>query len=108
MPSIHVSPSELKPPQVASAELLSRIDSPTNPAAVDVYLEYHYRMRYESVEFFCNVYYRAQPSVTETKLTLSTPRGPSKMNGWSCGGRVWMGVCAGWGATFGLSRAVRR
>ncbi|KAF7324370.1 hypothetical protein MVEN_02646600 [Mycena venus] len=62
---------------VASAELLSRIYSPTNPAAVDVYLEYHYRTRYHSVEFFCNVYYCAQPSITETKLTLSTPRGPS-------------------------------
>ncbi|KAF7368237.1 hypothetical protein MVEN_00143800 [Mycena venus] len=66
---------------VASAELLSRVYSPTNPAAVDVYLEYHYRTRYHSVEFFCNVYYCAQPSITETKLTLSTPRGPSKMNG---------------------------
>ncbi|KAJ7811881.1 hypothetical protein B0H14DRAFT_3479296 [Mycena olivaceomarginata] len=70
-----------KPPQVASAELLSRIYSPTNPAAVDVYLEYHYRTRYQSVEFFCNVYYRAHPSITETKLTLSTPSGPRKMNG---------------------------
>ncbi|KAF8173027.1 hypothetical protein K438DRAFT_1981217 [Mycena galopus ATCC 62051] len=66
---------------VASAELLSRVYSPTNTAAVDVYLEYHYRTHYQSVEFFCNVYYRAQPSITEKKLTLSTPRGPSKMNG---------------------------
>ncbi|KAF7358601.1 hypothetical protein MSAN_01198700 [Mycena sanguinolenta] len=61
--------------------LLSRIYSPTNPAAVDVYLEYHYRTRYQSVEFFCNVYYRPQPSITETKLTLSTPRSPTKLNG---------------------------
>jgi hypothetical protein len=42
--------SEPKPPQVASAELISRIYSPTNPAAVGVYLEYHYRTRYQSVE----------------------------------------------------------
>ncbi|KAJ7246777.1 hypothetical protein B0H12DRAFT_1125738 [Mycena haematopus] len=66
---------------VSSAEILSRIYSPTNPAAVDVYLEYHYRTRYESVEFFCNVYYRAQPTITEAKLTLSTPDGPRKMKG---------------------------
>ncbi|KAJ7191963.1 hypothetical protein GGX14DRAFT_480800 [Mycena pura] len=66
---------------VASAEVLSRIYSPTNPAAVDVYLEYHYRTRYTSVEFFCNVYYRAQPTITDSELTLKTPHGPRKMNG---------------------------
>ncbi|KAJ7760850.1 hypothetical protein DFH07DRAFT_815999 [Mycena maculata] len=66
---------------VSSAEILSRIYSPSSPAAVDVYLEYHYRTRYESVEFYCNVYYRIHASITDTKLDLSTPRGPRKMNG---------------------------
>jgi hypothetical protein len=67
--------------QVASAEVLSRIYSPTNPAAVDVYLEYHYRTRYSSVEFFCNIYYRVQSSITDSKLKFSTPQGSRKMNG---------------------------
>ncbi|KAJ7670718.1 hypothetical protein DFH06DRAFT_1125013 [Mycena polygramma] len=66
---------------VASAEILSRIYSPTNPAAVDVYLEYHYRTRYESVEFMCNVFYRAHPLIKDRKLDLSTPRTPMRMNG---------------------------
>jgi hypothetical protein len=46
-----------------------------------VYLEYHYRTRYSSVEFFCNVYYRLQSSIMDSKLKLSTPQGPRKMNG---------------------------
>ncbi|KAJ7487230.1 hypothetical protein B0H11DRAFT_2014891 [Mycena galericulata] len=66
---------------VSSAEILSRIYSPTNPAAIDVSLEYHYRTRYSSVEFYCNIYYRVHPSITERKLVLSTPQGPRKMNG---------------------------
>ncbi|KAJ7262070.1 hypothetical protein C8J57DRAFT_1719637 [Mycena rebaudengoi] len=66
---------------VASAEILSRIYSPTAPAAVDVYLEYHYRTRYESVEFYCNVYYRVHPTIADAKLTLGAPRAPRTMNG---------------------------
>ncbi|KAJ7761175.1 hypothetical protein DFH07DRAFT_771505 [Mycena maculata] len=66
---------------VSSAEILSRIYSPTNPAAIDISLEYHYRTRYSSVEFYCNIYYRAHPSITDPKLVLSTPQGLHKMNG---------------------------
>ncbi|KAF7351866.1 hypothetical protein MVEN_01148100 [Mycena venus] len=66
---------------VSSAEVLSRIYSLTNPAAIDVFLEYHYRTRYSSVEFYCNIYYRAHPSITDPELVLSTPQGPRKMNG---------------------------
>ncbi|KAJ6481330.1 hypothetical protein C8R47DRAFT_1135412 [Mycena vitilis] len=66
---------------VASAAILSRIYSPTNPGAVDVYLEYHYRTRYESVEFMCNVFYRAHPLIEDRKLDLNMPRMPARMNG---------------------------
>ncbi|KAJ7677187.1 hypothetical protein B0H17DRAFT_1207236 [Mycena rosella] len=66
---------------VSGADVLSRIYSPTNPAAVDVYLEYHYRTRYSSVEFHYNVYYRVHASIANAQLSLTTPRGPRKMNG---------------------------
>ncbi|KAJ7636668.1 hypothetical protein FB45DRAFT_1001677 [Roridomyces roridus] len=66
---------------VQSASILTRIYSPTRPAAVDVYLDYHHRTRYSSVEFFCNVYYRIQRTVSTTKLDAREPRGPRKMNG---------------------------
>ncbi|KAJ7737758.1 hypothetical protein B0H16DRAFT_1571727 [Mycena metata] len=65
---------------VSHAEVFSRVYSPTKPTAVDVYLEYHYRTRYESVEFYCNVYYRLEP-INDTKLNLRMPLGPNKMNG---------------------------
>ncbi|KAJ7034623.1 hypothetical protein C8F04DRAFT_1101599 [Mycena alexandri] len=63
-----------------SHDVFSRMYSPTKPTAVDVYMEYHYRTRYSSVEFYCNVYYRPE-SIKRTKLNLSTPQGPNKMNG---------------------------
>ncbi|KAJ7148095.1 hypothetical protein C8R43DRAFT_1069157 [Mycena crocata] len=66
---------------VSNAEVLSRIYSPTKPAAVDVYLEYHYRTRYSSVEFHCNMYYRTHAAITDAKLDLTQPRGSGKMNG---------------------------
>ncbi|KAJ7102713.1 hypothetical protein C8R44DRAFT_746698 [Mycena epipterygia] len=66
---------------VSSTEILSQIYSPTNPTAIKISLEYHYRTRYSSVEFYCNIYYRAHPSITDSKLVLSTPQGPHKMNG---------------------------
>ncbi|KAJ7100857.1 hypothetical protein B0H15DRAFT_944146 [Mycena belliarum] len=66
---------------VADAEVLSRIYSPTNPAAVDVYLAYHYRTRYASVEFSCNVYYRVHAAIRGAALAVARPRGPRQMNG---------------------------
>ncbi|KAJ6599767.1 hypothetical protein DFH09DRAFT_1128759 [Mycena vulgaris] len=66
---------------VSNADVLSRIYSPTNPAAVDVYLEYHYRTRYSSVEFHCNVFYRVHASITDANLNITMPSGPRKMNG---------------------------
>ncbi|KAJ7155034.1 hypothetical protein C8R46DRAFT_1116869 [Mycena filopes] len=66
---------------VSSAEVFSRIYSPTNPAAVDVYLEYHYRTRYESVEFYCNIYYRVDATVADAEVNFTTPDGPRRMHG---------------------------
>lgn len=66
--------------QIRNAGILSRIYSPTNPAAVDVYIEYHYRTRYSSVEFFCNLYYRVHNPVAGPELDLSTPEGRRKMH----------------------------
>ncbi|KAJ6614237.1 hypothetical protein B0H10DRAFT_2436103 [Mycena sp. CBHHK59/15] len=65
---------------IRSAEVLSRIYSPTNPAAVDVYIEYHHRTRYSSVEFFCNMYFRVHNPVAGAQLDLSTPEGRRKMH----------------------------
>ncbi|KAG6913631.1 hypothetical protein DXG01_005489 [Tephrocybe rancida] len=65
---------------VRSAGVLSRIYSAARPAAVDVYMRYHYRTRYESVEFFCNVYYRAHASVAK-ELKSSVPQSKKKLNG---------------------------
>ncbi|KAJ7748413.1 hypothetical protein B0H16DRAFT_1553337 [Mycena metata] len=100
---------------VSSAEILSRIYSPTTPAAIDVSLEYHYRTRYSSVEFYCNIYYRTYPSITDPKLVLSTPQGPRNMNGFrpllEMGladvppGRRWRAIEE---RTFGLSQVQAR
>ncbi|KAJ7677193.1 hypothetical protein B0H17DRAFT_1207241 [Mycena rosella] len=60
---------------IGSAEVLSRIYYPTNPAAVDVYMEYHHRTRYSSVEFFYNMYYRVQNPVADVDLDLHWTRG---------------------------------
>lgn len=67
--------------QVRTAEVLSRIYSPTNPTAIDVYLTYHHRTRYESVEYSCSIYYRTHRPVTSEQLDLSTPEGRRKMHG---------------------------
>lgn len=87
--------------QVSRFDVLSRIYSPTRPKSVDVYLEYHYRTRYSSVEFFCNVWYRANTKMTPD-LKTNIPRGPRAMNGFkslvSLGladvppGRRWRGI----------------
>ncbi|KAJ7484186.1 hypothetical protein FB451DRAFT_1392759 [Mycena latifolia] len=61
---------------VSDAEVISRIYSPTNPAAIDVFLEYHYRTRYSSVEFHCNIFYRMHVSIIDPKLNIATPSGP--------------------------------
>ncbi|PBK77886.1 hypothetical protein ARMSODRAFT_946724 [Armillaria solidipes] len=86
---------------VSRFDVLSRIYSPTRPKSVDVYLEYHYRTRYSSVEFFCNVWYRANTKMTPD-LKTNIPRGPRTMNGFkslvSLGlanippGRRWRGI----------------
>ncbi|KAJ7827803.1 hypothetical protein B0H13DRAFT_2119004 [Mycena leptocephala] len=50
---------------------------PTNPTAVDVYLEYYHRER----EFICNIYYRVHNPVSGTELEARAPEGPRKMYG---------------------------
>ncbi|KAJ7670732.1 hypothetical protein DFH06DRAFT_1125025 [Mycena polygramma] len=66
---------------IRSADVLSRIYSPTNPAAVDVYIEYHHRTRYSSVEFICNIYYRAHNPLSGVELDTREPEGTRKMHG---------------------------
>ncbi|KAJ7148072.1 hypothetical protein C8R43DRAFT_952696 [Mycena crocata] len=56
---------------VRSAEVLSRIHSPTMPTAVDVQMRYWSRSRMNSVEFFCDVYYRAHNPVASAGLDIS-------------------------------------
>ncbi|GLB40053.1 hypothetical protein LshimejAT787_0705630 [Lyophyllum shimeji] len=65
---------------ISGAEVLTRIYSPTLPSAVDIYLEYHYRTRYSSVEFFCNIYYRAHPKISK-ELKRTVPQNERKLNG---------------------------
>ncbi|KAJ7148067.1 hypothetical protein C8R43DRAFT_1236964 [Mycena crocata] len=66
---------------IRTAEVLSRIYSPTTPAAVDVCITYHHRTRYSSVEFYCNIYYRTHNPVAGTELDVHTPEGRRKMHG---------------------------
>ncbi|KAK0210502.1 hypothetical protein DFS33DRAFT_1270532 [Desarmillaria ectypa] len=54
------------------------------PKSVDVYLEYYYRTQYNSVEFFCNVCYRANTKMT-LDLETNIPRGPLPSVAGSCG-----------------------
>ncbi|KAJ6469250.1 hypothetical protein C8R45DRAFT_1218407 [Mycena sanguinolenta] len=42
----------------------------------------HHRVRYSSIEFHCNIYYRAYATLTGTELDLSEPDDPRKMHGW--------------------------
>ncbi|KAJ7443182.1 hypothetical protein B0H11DRAFT_469184 [Mycena galericulata] len=66
---------------VRSASVLSRIFSPTNPTAIDVYLDYHHRTRTSSVEYSCSIYFRVHDPVSGTRLARSTPDGRRKMHG---------------------------
>ncbi|KAJ7484158.1 hypothetical protein FB451DRAFT_1435247 [Mycena latifolia] len=66
---------------IYSAKVLSRIYFPMNPAAVDVCIEYYYRTRHQSVDFYCDVYYRVHNPVAGTELDLSWPEGLDKMHG---------------------------
>ncbi|KAJ7636682.1 hypothetical protein FB45DRAFT_1024780 [Roridomyces roridus] len=65
---------------VDEATTLSRVYSPTNPAAIDVHLDYWYRGRWSSVEFFCTVSYRLHRVIATDKLDIRSPRGPDEMN----------------------------
>ncbi|KAJ7636681.1 hypothetical protein FB45DRAFT_742873, partial [Roridomyces roridus] len=66
---------------VREATIFTRIYSPTNPAAIDVYLDYWYRARWTYVEFFCTVFYRLHRVICTDKLDSFTPQGPADMNG---------------------------
>ncbi|KAG6915023.1 hypothetical protein DXG01_013881 [Tephrocybe rancida] len=65
---------------VREAHVLSRVYSPCNSAAVDLYLDYWYRTRYDSVEFWCNMYYRAHTNISDV-LDQKVPQGNRKLNG---------------------------
>ncbi|KAF7348722.1 hypothetical protein MVEN_01391100 [Mycena venus] len=66
---------------VRSAEVLSRIYSPNNPSAVDVYLSYYDRTRDSSVEFHCDIYYLMHDTFTGMEFIVREPEGPGKMHG---------------------------
>ncbi|GJE96589.1 hypothetical protein PsYK624_127880 [Phanerochaete sordida] len=51
-----------------TATILTRIYSPTRPAAVDVWFHYHHRTRWESVEFTCSLLFRVVNPLTEAAL----------------------------------------
>ncbi|KAF8062503.1 hypothetical protein FPV67DRAFT_1672965 [Lyophyllum atratum] len=65
---------------IRTAEILTRIYSPTCPSAVDVYLDYHHRSLDSSVEFHCNIYYREHREVSKD-LDRTIPQGALRHNG---------------------------
>ncbi|KAJ7148084.1 hypothetical protein C8R43DRAFT_1009410 [Mycena crocata] len=66
--------------RVRSANVLSRIYSPTTPTAVDVFIDYWYRTRQYGVEFKCDLYYRVHNPVESTNIDVSnTPKGRDQM-----------------------------
>lgn len=46
-----------------------------------MFLTYHHRTRYSSVEFHCEVYYRVHDVLTGSELDVREPEGPRKMYG---------------------------
>ncbi|KAG6837580.1 hypothetical protein H0H93_006994 [Arthromyces matolae] len=77
-----ISFTDLDPTEadIRGAEIFSRIYSPYRTGAVDVYLDYWYRTRYESVEFFCTVWYRPYSTVSQP-LKRTVPQSEKKPNG---------------------------
>ncbi|KAJ7636659.1 hypothetical protein FB45DRAFT_864679 [Roridomyces roridus] len=65
---------------VREARILSRIYSPTNPAAIDVHLNYWTRTRWTYCEFWYTVYYRLHPVISTERVDTSTPQGFDEMN----------------------------
>ncbi|KAJ7148071.1 hypothetical protein C8R43DRAFT_1129224 [Mycena crocata] len=56
---------------VPSADVMSRIYSPTTPTAVDVYMDYWHKARQYGVEFTWNVYYRVHNPVERPDIDVS-------------------------------------